>query len=254
MDYGLKGKTAFISGGSHGIGLAIARSLSAEGCNLILSARDENKLKNAKHELESCGVLCDIIGGDVIQESDVSNIINFVLSLGGIDILINNVGGGGRWGTDDILNTPISVWRDVLEKNLWAAIKFTIAFLPIMVQKQWGRVISITSIYGIEAGSRPWFNIAKSSEMVLMKNLSIKKEFVRKGITFNSVAPGDIMIPDTGWDETQKKLDSLLDQYPMGKIGTPEDVSSIVVFLCSNMASYINGASISVDGGQSHAF
>jgi len=257
MDYGINNKTAFISGGSHGIGLASAKLLSIEGCNTIICSRDKNKLEIAKRECESHGTKCLIIDGDVLQEKHVDKIINFVLQYGKIDILINNVGGGGRWGKENVLDTPIHIWREVMEKNLWAAVKFTLSFLPLMIKQNWGRVITVTSIHGKEVGGRPWFNIAKTSEMALMKNLSTKKEFIQHGITFNSVAPGCIMIPNTGWDDIRKSsanFELILETYPMGRMGTAEEVASLIVFLCSNQASYINGSSITVDGGESHTF
>jgi 3-oxoacyl-[acyl-carrier protein] reductase len=131
--------------------------------------------------------------------------------------------------------------------------------LPLMRRQRWGRVVTVTSVYAAEAGGRPWFNIAKVSQTVLMKNLARMPKFARSGITFNSVAPGAIMIPDTGW-EVEKKRDEMQfakhvdTNFPMGRLGTPEEVAYVVTFLCSERASLVNGASILVDGGESHVF
>ena len=108
-------------------------------------------------------------------------------------------------------------------------------------------------------GGRPWFNMAKTAQMAFMKNLALKPELVRDGITFNTVAPGCIMIPDTGWEEEQKKdpnaFQNMLNQkFPLGRMGTPEEVANIVVFLCSPKSGLVNGASILVDGGESAVF
>jgi 3-oxoacyl-[acyl-carrier protein] reductase len=128
-----------------------------------------------------------------------------------------------------------------------------------MRRQRWGRVVTITSVLGIEAGGKPWFNVAKAAQTTLMKNLSRNKALVRSGITFNSVAPGAIMIPDTGWEKELQRdpaeFEKLLDQsFPLGRLGTPEEVADVVAFICSDRARLVNGAAIVVDGGESHAF
>jgi 3-oxoacyl-[acyl-carrier protein] reductase len=124
-----------------------------------------------------------------------------------------------------------------------------------MVKKNWGRIVTVTSIFGNTVGGRPWFNMAKVSQSILMKNLAQNKNFSGSGITFNSVAPGAVMIPDTGWTEMEKnepkEFNNFLNSLPRGQFGTPEEVSDLVVFLCSKRASYVNGASILIDGGES---
>ncbi len=128
-----------------------------------------------------------------------------------------------------------------------------------MRKQKWGRVITISSIYGREGGGRPWFNMAKSAEISLMKTLAMTRYLIRDGITFNSVAPGGIMIPDTGWERERKEnpeeFEKMVDrQFPLGRLGTPEEVASVVVFLASEKASLVNGASIPVDGAEGKSF
>ena len=178
---------------------------------------------------------------------------------GRLDILINNVGGGGRWGKEDVQATSENVWQEVYDKNAMAAVRFTIPSLSYMRRNKCGRVITITSTLGMMGGGRPWFNMAKTAQMALMKNLALKPELVRDGITFNTVAPGCIMIPDTGWEEEQKKdpnafQNMLNEKFPLGRMGTPEEVANMVVFLCSPKSSLVNGASILVDGGETPVF
>jgi 3-oxoacyl-[acyl-carrier protein] reductase len=121
-------------------------------------------------------------------------------------------------------------------------------------------VVTITSIYGGKEGiGRPWFTMAKAAETGLMKSLSAMAYLVRDGITFNSVAPGGIYIPGTGFEDEQKRdpegFRRMVDhEYPLGRLGTPEEVAAVVAFLCSAEASLVNGANITVDGGQSRAF
>ena len=126
-----------------------------------------------------------------------------------------------------------------------------------MKRNKWGRVITIASISAKKGVGRPWYVLSKKSEIVLTKTLSVKRDLVRKGITFNTISPGAIMIPDTGWDyrrrENPKKFKNLVDEkFPMGRLGKPEEVASIVPFLCSDKSKFINGADICIDGGQSN--
>lgn len=199
MELGLKGKKAIVTGGSKGIGLAIKKALEAEGVEVISWSRSEGK--------------------DLMKfEPEDYNIPD-------IDILINNVGGGGTWsnGTDIIninLSTCANTTRRFLEKK-----------------KEWGRVITISSIYGKEKGHNAIFTAAKAAQIAYMKSLA----GTRKGITFNTICPGHI---DVGKSFPDKP----------SIIGKPEDVAGIVTFLCSDYAKHINGACITVDGGASYSF
>ena len=139
--------------------------------------------------------------------SDIERVVETVSdSWGGVDILINNVGGGGRWGSWNVEETSEEVWTEVYDKNAMAAVRLTRLVIPHMRKKKWGRVVTIASRLGKEGGGRPWFNMAKSAEISMMKTLAMTPYLVRDGITFNTVAPGGIMIPGTGW-ETEARED-----------------------------------------------
>jgi 3-oxoacyl-[acyl-carrier protein] reductase len=154
----------------------------------------------------------------------------------------------------------MKVWGEVYEKNAMAAVRFTRRALPHMRRAHWGRVVTITSIYGGKDGDgRPWFTMAKAAETALMKSLATMPDLARDGITFNSVAPGGIEIPGTGFEDEKKRdpkaFQAMLDRdYPLGRLGTVDEVAALVAFLCSTPASLINGANITVDGGQSHGY
>lgn len=260
MDLGLKEKIALVTGGSHGIGRAVAVALADEGCKVAICARNEARIEETMADLKSRGVDCLGISADVLIPEDVDKVMNMIIdNWGSIDILINNVGGGGRWGSESIEATTEAVWTDVYSKNALAAIRFTVKALPHMRRQKWGRVVTITSIHGKEGGGRPWFNMAKAAETALMKNLALNYDLARDGITFNSVAPGSIMIENTGWDrERQKDLGAfekkINKEFPLGRFGTPEEVANVVLFICSQKASLLSGASINVDGGESKCF
>lgn len=259
MNLGLVGKVALITGGSHGIGLATAVNLAREGCDIAICSRTKLRLHKAKNLIEAVGMNCFTSVVDVHNQEDIVDCISSVMRLyGHIDILINNVGGGGRWGTDSFENTDESVWLEVFEKNTMAAVSFTKLVVPNMRKRKWGRVITVTSTLGKQGGGRPWFNVAKAAQTAFMKNLSLNKELVRDGITFNCVAPGCIMIPDTGWAEmannNYEEFRAFEDNLPFGRLGTPEEVASVITFLCGEQASLVNGGSIAVDGAESVVF
>lgn len=202
MQLNLKGKTALVTGGSKGIGLAIKKALKAEGVKVI------DWSKSTGHD---------------ILEND--------LKLPKIDILINNVGG---CGTSDKLNL-------ILNKNLNSCVYLTSLFLEQNKDKKYGRVITISSMYGKEKGPNPLFTAAKAGQIAFMKSCA----GMYNGITFNTICPGYI--------NTKKEIKDEAEKYRF-RLGQPEDVAGIVVFLCSNLAKHINGATITVDGGDSHAF
>ena len=259
MELDIKNKYALVTGGSHGIGRAIALSLANEGCNVAICALDKEGIDNVVKEIKSRGVKALGLVSDVLVKEDIDNVVKEVLdSFGKIDILINNVGGGGRWGSEIVEETKEEVWFDVYNKNAMAAVRFTMKVIPLMRKQKWGRVVTIASIHGLEGGGRPWFNMAKSAEISLMKTLAMKHDLAKDGITFNSVAPGPIMIEGTGWEkakeENSKEYQDVIQSIPSGRLGTPEEVADVVVFLCSAKASLVSGSCIAVDGGESHKF
>jgi len=259
MNLNLEGKYALVTGGSHGIGLAIARGLAEEGCNVAICARNQERISQTLMELQKIGVEALGVQADVLQPTSIENVMKTIIyNWGTLHILVNNVGGGGRWGTESVEDTAEQVWIDVYNKNAMAAVRFTRLVIPFMRKQKWGRVVTIASIYGREGGGRPWFNMSKSAEISLMKTLAMNTSLVRDGITFNTVAPGNIMIPDTGWEREMKEdlegFKRKVDLMPLGRLGTPQEVANMVVFLCSEKASLVNGACIAVDGGESHSF
>lgn len=260
MELGLKGKYALVTGGSHGIGRSVALGLAEEGCNVAICARGKERLEEVKNEIKAFGVKALAIPADALDPEAIKPVIDVIeKNWETLHILINNVGGGGRWGSESIEETAENVWAEVYQKNAMAAAGFTRLCIPFMRCQKWGRVVTIGSRHGYEGGGRPWFTMAKSAQIALMKSLALTPYLVRDGITFNTVAPGGIMIPDTGWEKLmqqspQEHLDFIDKNCPMGRLGTPEDVANVVVFLCSEKSRHVNGASITVDGSESRAF
>ena len=258
MELTFKSKYAIVTGGSHGIGKTIALALANEGCNVAICARNKKNLEIVSKKIREKGVEALAIQADVLKPNDIEKCMKKVIEeWGTVDILINNVGGGGRWGSENVEETDIDVWIDVYNKNVTAAVRFTRLAIPYMRKKKWGRVVTISSICGREVDGRPWFIVAKHAEVALMKSLARTKYLARDGITFNSICPGAIKISGSGWDlvkkKNPKKIKKMIGNLPLGRMGTPEEIANVVVFLCSNQASLVNGASIIVDGGESKA-
>jgi 3-oxoacyl-[acyl-carrier protein] reductase len=259
MELGLRGKNALVTGGSHGIGRAIALGLAAEGVNVAICSRTKERVQGVLKEIEALGVQALGVEADVLNPEDIKKVTAEVeKKFKAIHILINNVGGGGSWGDENVEKTSDEVWVQVYEKNALAAVRFSVWALPFMRKQKWGRVITITSKYGREGGGRPWFTMAKSAEMALMKTLALDPKLARNGITFNSVAPGNIMIPETGWatmkKERPEEFAAIMESSPQGRLGTPEEVAPLVVFLASDQAAHVTGTSIPVDGAESRSF
>lgn len=260
MDLGIQGKYALVTGGSHGIGRSVAVALAAEGCHVAICAREPGRLEETAAAVKAKGVQALGIQADATVPADIDRALETIIKTWGtLHILVNNVGGGGRWGREIVEQTPDDVWLDVYQKNALAAVRFTMRVIPLMRKQRWGRVVTITSTYGREGGGRPWFTMAKTAQTALMKSLAMNHELARDGLVFTSVAPGSIMIPDTGWDAERKRDPEAFDQmvdgtFPLGRLGTPEEVASVVVFACSEQASLLTGASIAVDGGWSRSF
>ena len=260
MDLGIKGRHALITGGSHGIGLAAAMSLAAEGVNIAICSRSEMRLKEAASKLSTFKTEVLTFQTDVLVPDEIEKTVTSIIDKwGGVDILVNNVGGGGRWGLPSVEDTEEKVWLEVYEKNALAAIRFTRAFIPEMRRRKWGRVVTVTSRLGREGGGRAWFNMAKAAQTSMMKTLGMTPELLRDGITFNSVAPGGVFIEGTGWDEEKRRDQKAfeaktLQEFPMGRLGNPEEVGDVIAFICSKRSSLVTGAAIAVDGGESRAF
>lgn len=255
----LAGKKALVTGGTHGIGLAVAGKLASQGASVSVLSRSQDRLDHASETLNRLGVEVLPLKADVLDPGSLRAAWRVVEEKWlGVDILINNVGGGGRWGNSSILDTEEAVWGEVFQKNAGATTQLTKLALPFMLSRKWGRIVAITSIYAQISGGKPWFNVAKVAQRTVVQNLARTREFARNGVTFNSVAPGAIFIPDTGWAEMKSdapsEFASFEDSLPLGRMGRPEEVAEVVGFICSPGAALLNGSTIVVDGGESCEF
>ena len=155
MDLNLKGKKALVTGGTHGIGLCIAIELAKEGCDIALFSRTAGRVAETEKILDSlnCNNICMV--ADVLNKDSYNYIEHSIKdNWGGVDIVINNIGGGGRWGKPDMLDTDESVWKEVFDKNVTSARKYTKMFLPYMLKNKWAKAATIAVTFNVKEAKR----------------------------------------------------------------------------------------------------
>jgi len=256
MDLGIKGKVALVTGGSRGLGKHAALSLAGEGVNVAISGRTPETLEKTVAELKGLGVSSIGVAADISDLSSSEELHQKIVdSLGPIDILVNNAGGGRPSNT--VADTSFENYLGTFNLNLFGAFKLMQLTVPHMQAQHWGRIISITSIYGREYGGNISYMSAKAALIATTKHAGVT--LAKDGVLFNTIAPGSILHEQGGWESFQNDNppevveDFIKNNLPMGKFGWPEPVGDLVAFLASEKANLITGACIVVDGGQSHS-
>ena len=258
MDLGLTHKVAFVAASSQGLGKAAALSLAKEGVKLAICSRDVGKLNFAAEEIRTnTGAEVLPIACDVTLPEDIERAVNETLQrYGQIDILVNNAGGPPAGKISKVTDQE---WESGFELTMMSMIRMTRAVLPSMERQKWGRVISIVSL----SAKQPIDELLISSTLrpgILGLTKVLANQYGMHGITVNSVCPGYFLTQrqkDLGAVRSKERhismeeyLSESAKSIPVGRLGRPEELGDVIAFLASERASFINGESILVDGGQ----
>jgi 3-oxoacyl-[acyl-carrier protein] reductase len=247
MEISFRNKNTVVTGGSRGIGRSIALAFAAAGANVSVCARGAEALAATERDLKARGgkvhsATCDLGDGDAVQRY----VAAAGSALGGIDVLVNNASGFGA--SDDEAG-----WAASIQVDLMASVRASRAALPFLERSGGGSIVHIGSIAGLRSSARtPPYGAVKAAlaQYAMSQGLALAPKKIR----VNSVAPGSIEFPGGVWDRRRRDNPALYDgtlrSIPWGRMGRPEEIASVVLFLASDLAGWITGQTIVVDGGQ----
>ena len=251
MDLGLQGKIGLVTGGSRGIGREIALRLAMEGCAVSISGRTAETLDRTRAEIETHGGSVHSVVADMAVEGEVERFVEeSATGLGGVDFVIANVGGMAGKG---LLDSTDEDWVRTFDLNLFHAVRLIRAAVPHMAERGGGSAVSISSISGWKPGPPAQYGAAKAGEIFLAGSLAW--ELGPQNIRVNTLSPGSILFPGGGWERFRNATPEQFErfeqhEFPLKRLGTPQEIADVTAFLVSDRSSWINGANIPVDGAQ----
>jgi len=254
MNYKIKNKIVLVTGGSRGIGQEICKSLAKEGAKIIACSRNKKDLSKLISSLPNKKKHF-LFNYDLAQKSELYNLINMIKDKGiHPDIIVNNV--GGNLGYTDPLGSS-DEWKKVMYLNVEVAVELNRAFIPHMIKKKWGRICHISSIAALENQGSPAYCSSKAALNAYVR--SVARYVAKHNVILTSVMPGAIFTKGGYWDGELKKNPNRVKKYlsermAINRFGTTSEISEIVKFLCSDLASFFVGSAILVDGGQGRSF
>jgi 3-oxoacyl-[acyl-carrier protein] reductase len=247
MPFDFKDRKVVVAGGSRGIGRAIALGFAAAGADVSICARGADGVEAARREIEALGVLAHGAACDLADAAAVAAYVAAAAAaLGGIDVLVNNASGFGM--ADDEAG-----WGAGLSVDIMAMVRASRAAEPFLLQSKGGSVIHISSISAYRASARgPAYAAVKAAMLSYTGSQALV--LAPKGVRVNCIAPGSIEFPGGVWDQRKKAGDPLytriLKGIPSGRLGTPEEIAEVALFLASPHARWVTGQALAVDGGQ----
>ena len=257
MKIDLSGKTALVTGGAQGLGKGFTESLAGAGARVVFTSRSEERLRLLSADLDQRQLKNMPINIDLSSESGVAELMKKLTYLNlDIDILVNNIG-----HTMEIKSPLESInrWKEVMDLNFFLHVDLTNHLLPNMKEKGWGRIVNITSIAGLEVSGPAPFNAAKAALTSYTRSVGRLLAIEDSGIVMTAVAPGIVITEGGHWDNMLKHDPNHAKKYleeraALKRFGTVSEITGIVTFLCSELASFFHGSIIQADGGQSRSY
>ena len=250
MDLKIAGRRALVTGASTGIGHATAVALAAEGVRLAVSARNEAALAALRDEIAATGAAApEIVVADITTAAGCAEVVAQTQArLGGVDILVNNAGGSRPRDAGNADQTDDDWWEEAFALNFTAAHRITGGLVPGMTAAGWGRIVTLPG-----AMTQPGVNAAGPAKAALWSwSRSLSAQLAPHGITVNCIAPGRISTPQIVgrlFPTEEARRTEIAQRIPMGRFGEPAELAALVAFLASDIAGYITGTQIPVDGG-----
>ena len=257
MNLGLKGKKVLITGGATGIGKTIAEEFVKENANVVITSRSNERLQSSLRELGgkkngNYGVVCDLNQNDMSVKLHSEIINNF----GNIDILVNNIG-----SKLDISDPYCSIkhWRNIFRVNFEIAVELNNLFIPYMKNQDWGRILNITSLAGLENSGPVTYCVTKAALTAYSRTMGRILASETNNVVMTALMPGVVFTEDGDWAHNLENRPEHVEKYlkercPLGRMGTTNEISPMAVFMCSELASFMHGAIVPVDAGQSKHF
>jgi NAD(P)-dependent dehydrogenase (short-subunit alcohol dehydrogenase family) len=240
------GRTAMVTGGASGIGLQIAQDLAARGAAVCIVDRNADAARDAVASLQAVGAQAGAYVVDLADaEATRQTLAQVLQQVGTVDILVNNA---GIVATVPATDVTLSLWQTTLAVNLTAPMVLTQGVLPGMQAKGWGRVVNVSSISGVRAGTgRLAYGTSKAALIAMTGQFAI--ESAQWGVTVNAIAPGFVDTPMLRSLHGSSRTSTFTDVCPMGRLCTPEEVSQAVMFFASAQSAFITGQTLGIDGG-----